>query len=177
MVHMLEDLPVMSMAAIILAVLLIAVALINFLIARLGTGERGKGFAAVSPGLLPPLGVIFGLLIGFVAAQVWGDFDRARVAVNKEAGALREITLIAPSFPGETEARLLTLVREHIEMAIAEEWPLMASQHATVIKTSAPLAQALRLTFAIDAQDVGHASAERALARRSRRRWRRGASA
>jgi hypothetical protein len=45
----------------------------------------GRAFKALSPGMLPPLGIIFGLLVGFVAVQVWNDFDRAKLAVAAEA--------------------------------------------------------------------------------------------
>jgi len=41
--------------------------------------------------MLPPLGIIFGLLVGFIAVQVWSDFDRAKVAIATEASALRAI--------------------------------------------------------------------------------------
>jgi len=37
----------------------------------LAVDERASAFKALSPGILPPLGVIFGLLVGFIAAQVW----------------------------------------------------------------------------------------------------------
>jgi hypothetical protein len=37
----------------------------------LAVGERARSFKAVSPGMLPPLGIIFGLFVGFTAAQVW----------------------------------------------------------------------------------------------------------
>ena len=36
----------------------------------LTVGERAGSFKAVSPGLLPPLGIIFGLFVAFTAAQV-----------------------------------------------------------------------------------------------------------
>jgi hypothetical protein len=42
------------------------------------------------PACCPP-GIIFGLLVVFMAAQVWGDFDRATAAVNREASALRAV--------------------------------------------------------------------------------------
>ena len=40
-------------------------------------GERARSFKAISPGLLSPLGVIFGLFMVFTAAQVWTDNERA----------------------------------------------------------------------------------------------------
>jgi len=36
-----------------------------------------KAFKAVSPGILPPLGILFALLVGFIAVEVWSNFDFA----------------------------------------------------------------------------------------------------
>jgi hypothetical protein len=62
--------------------------------------------------MLSPLGVIFGWLIAFLAAQVWNDVDRAKVAVNREASALPAVILLARVFPGEPETRLRGLVTQ-----------------------------------------------------------------
>ena len=53
--------------------------------------------------MLPPLGIIFGLFVAFTAAQVWTDNDRANVAVDREASALRAVVVLAAAFPGEPE--------------------------------------------------------------------------
>ena len=44
--------------------------------------ERARAFKAISPGLLPPLGILFGLFVAFTAAQVWSDIDRAIAMVH-----------------------------------------------------------------------------------------------
>jgi hypothetical protein len=59
---------------------------------------------AVSPGLLPVLGVLFALLVGFIAVEVWNTFDKARTAVATEASALRAVVLLARNFPEEEDA-------------------------------------------------------------------------
>ena len=56
-------------------------------------------------GMLPPLGLVFGLLVGFLAAQVWNDVGQAQTAVNREASALRAVVLLDASFPGRPEAQ------------------------------------------------------------------------
>src|SRR4249919_1624627 len=89
----------------------------------LAKGERARAFKAISPGMLPPLGIIFGLFVAFTAAQVWGDTDRAVVAVNQEASALRAVEVFAASFPGEPETRLRSLVRAYIQEVVSREWP------------------------------------------------------
>ena len=66
--------------------------------------------------------MVFALLLGFTAAQAWSENDRASLAVNREASALRGVVLLAAGFPGEPERRLRELIRRHIETAVSEEW-------------------------------------------------------
>src|SRR5262245_23076735 len=101
-------------------------------VSRLATPERAGAFKAVSPGMLPPLGTIFGLFVAFTAAQVWGDNERANAAVNREASALRAIVVLSASFPGAPETQLRGLVRRYIEDAANREWPRMAQGAATL---------------------------------------------
>jgi hypothetical protein len=67
------------------------------------------------------LGTVFGLLVVFSIFQVWGDFDRARMAVDREASAIRTVVLLATSFPGEPETQIRNLVRRHIDETVAAE--------------------------------------------------------
>src|ERR1700759_4910290 len=69
-------------------------------------GKRADAFKAVPPALLSPVGIIFGLFLGFTAVQVWSDRAHADAAVTTEASALRSVIILASSFPGEPEARL-----------------------------------------------------------------------
>jgi len=128
---------------------------------RLAVNERARAFKAVSPGMLPPLGIIFGLFVAFVAAEVWSDFDRAKLAVSSEASALRAVVLLAASFPGEPEAQLRALVRRHIEEAARQEWPAMAWQTATLTTIPASLTEALQLTLALTPGNDGQKTAQR----------------
>ena len=50
------------------------------MVLALARGERASWFKGVSPAILSPLGVIFGLMVVFIAAQVWSDIDRAQAA-------------------------------------------------------------------------------------------------
>jgi hypothetical protein len=127
----------------------------------LARGERGRVFQALSPGMLPPLGILFGLFVAFLSAQVWGDRDRAHAAVNHEASALRAVALLVASFPGEPEARMHALLRRHIEAAVTQEWPSMARRRATLAVVSAPLAEALRLSLSLTPRGDGQVIAQR----------------
>jgi hypothetical protein len=153
-------LPVALMALIIFAVTYLVAAGIYWVVTKLAVDDRVRAFKALSPGMLPPLGIIFGLLVAFVAAQVWGDFDKARVAVANEASALRGVVLLAPSFPDE-EARLRALVGRHINAAVSDEWPSMAGKLASLTTPSAPLVEALQRTLAFTPSTDGQRIAQR----------------
>lgn len=156
-------LPIVWMAVLILGATYLVTAAIYVVVTRLATGERGRAFKAISPGVLPPLAIIFALLAAFLASQVWNDTDRASAAVNREASALRAVVLLATAFPGETESRLRELVRRHIEDAVNQEWPAMAHRSATLTLVPARLADALRVAFTLDPHGEGQLTAQREL--------------
>src|SRR6516164_1852602 len=89
----LHGLPVIWMVLVVFGVSYLFTVLIQMVVGMLAVGERLHAFKAVSPGMLPPLGIIFGLFVAFTAAQVWNDTERATTAVNREASALRSIAV------------------------------------------------------------------------------------
>ena len=160
----LHNLPVIWMAVVVFGVTYLIAATIYAVVMVLATGERARAFKAVSPGILSPLGVIFGLFIAFTAVQVWNDNDRANEAVDREASALREVVVLAASFPGEPQARLRALIRRHIEVAATQEWPMMAHRTATMNIIPRYLAEALQLTLALTPIGQGQQIAQREIA-------------
>src|SRR5881227_1757204 len=111
------DLPLAAMALVILIASYVVAGVIYLVVMRLAVGERARAFKAISPGMLPPLAIVFALLVGFLAAQVWSDADRASTAVNREASALRAAVLLSDQFPGDAQTRLHALIRQHIAAA------------------------------------------------------------
>src|ERR1041385_8445001 len=93
----LHELPVAWMAVIVFGGTFLITGAIYGTVMRLAVDGWGRSFKAVSPGLLPPLGIIFGLFVAFTAAQVWNDNERAQSAVDREASALRTILVISPT--------------------------------------------------------------------------------
>jgi hypothetical protein len=124
-------------------------------------GERARSFKAISPGMLPPLGIIFGLFVAFTAAQVWNDNERATREIDREASALRTVVVLATSFPGEPEKSLHALIHRYIEEATTQEWPMMAQQTATLRATPHSLAEALQLIVALTPGSEGQKIAQR----------------
>jgi hypothetical protein len=157
----LHNLPVPWMALVVFGFTYLLAAAIYAGIASLAVGERAKSFKSISPGMLSPLGIIFGLFVAFTAAQVWSDNDRAGAAVSREASALRSALVLASSFPGEPENRLRSLVRAYIEEAASVEWPMMARQTASLKATPRPLAEALQSVLALTPAGSGQQTAQR----------------
>jgi len=161
MVDWLQNLPVAQMAFVVFGGVYLSAGLIYWAVAALAVRERARAFKEISPSLLSPLGTIFALLVAFVAAEVWSDVERAKAAVNREAGALREVILFTGSFPGEPEARLHALVRRYITETVTQEWPAMARQHATLRIAPPALEQALQLILGLTPHGEGQATAQR----------------
>ena len=115
------NLPVLWMALIIFVATFLIAGGVYLVVTRLAETEWARAFKAVSPGLLPVLGVLFALLVGFIAVEVWNTFDRAKTAVATEASALRAVVLLAGNFPEEQKTRIDALINRHIEVAIHQE--------------------------------------------------------
>ena len=107
------------------------------------------------------MSLLFGLFFAFTAAQVWSDNDRAENAVIREASAYRGVTLLAASFPGEPEARLRALLRQHIQDIVALEWPMMAKRTASLVVTPRAFAEALQATIALTPANPGQQMAQK----------------
>lgn len=159
------NLPLFETALIVFGGTYLVAAAIWLVVTRLAVDDRGRAFKALSPGMLPPLGIIFGLLVGFTAAQVWSDFEKAKVAVANEASALRSVILLAQKFPDDQGARLRTLINEHIEEAINREWPDMARQRARLGAVPTKLVEALNTTLSLAPEDPGQKLAQSEIVR------------
>jgi len=122
------NLPVSWMALIVFVATFLNVGGVYLVVTRLAETEWARAFKAVSPGVLPVLGVLFALLVGFIAVEVWNTFDRAKTAVATEASALRAVVLLARNFPEEQTTRIDAPINRHIEVAMQQEWPEMARQ-------------------------------------------------
>lgn len=155
------NLPLSWMALFVFAAIYLVAAGVYLVVIGLAVGARARAFKAVSPGMLPPLGIIFGLLVGFVAVQVWSDFDRAKVAVINEASALRGVVLFAETFPEPQRLQLRRLINRHIDEAVKQEWGAMSEQRLTLAKLPGELIEALQVTLALKPADETQRTAQR----------------
>lgn len=156
----LHSLPLWQMALVAFGLTFFVGAVIHVFTGWLAASRHRRALMAVSPGLLSPIGVIFGLLIAFTAAQVWNDTERANAAVDAEASALRSVVVLSAALPEAAQAPLRALVHDYIEYTITTEWPLMA-QGAVTLKISPPtLNKALLLTLSLTTTTPGQQTAQ-----------------
>jgi hypothetical protein len=157
----LHNLPIVWMTLLIFGLTALVTAAIYVVVTALSVGERARSFKTVSPGLLPPLGILFALFVAFTATQVSNDNEKANSVVDREASALRTVVILAAAFPVETETRLRNLVRSYIADAVAQEWPMMAHRTATLQVIPYSLAEALQFTLALTPSSQGQQTAQR----------------
>lgn len=161
MVYWLLNLPVVWMAVVISAAIFLLAFGIYLAVIRLAADDRtAAAFKAVSPGMLPPLGILFALLVGFIAVEVWSNFDKAKAAVATEASALRAVVLLADNFPDAQKTHIDALINRHIDDAVNKEWPAMAHQHATLSTLPTPLIEELHDALAMRAADDSQRAAQ-----------------
>lgn len=159
-----DDLPLGWLIAVTFLGTFVVTAVIYLGVMRAAGGPGGEALKLVSPGMLPPLGLVFGLIVGFLVAGLWNDLDTARTAVNREASALRSTELVAgAAFPGPPTTRINALIARHIHDAARYEWPAMASQNATLTAVPHPLAQALKVVVSLKPAGQGQVTAQRDL--------------
>lgn len=153
MVDWLLNLPLSGMALFVFLATYLVASSLYWVVTKLAATEWARAFKAVSPGMLSPLGILFALIVGFIAVEVWSSFDKAKAAVAAEASALRSAMLLAEIFPPEQKTRLYGLISRHVEVAVNEEWPEMAQRKATLSPLPTALIGALHDTLSMKAAD------------------------
>ena len=109
----LHNLPIVWMALLVFGLTYLLAAGICGFVTALAKGERARAFKAISPGMLPHWALFSGFLF-------WSDNERANVAVDREASALRAVVVLAAAFPGEPESHFRALIRRHIDQAATQ---------------------------------------------------------
>jgi hypothetical protein len=154
------NLPLLWMAVVVFAATYLLTASIYWVVTRLAVDDRARAFKALSPGLLSPLGILFALLVGFIAVEVWGNYDKAKAAVATEASALRAVVVLAGTFPEEQKTHIYALVDRHIEVAVNEVWPAMAHHRATLSNLPTALTETLYYTLSLEPADASQRIAQ-----------------
>jgi hypothetical protein len=117
-------------------------------------------FRQLSPVTVTSMAVVLGVLLGFVAARVWANFDRAIGYVGREASALAEVLVLADSLPPDVKASLRNAVAAHVKAVEEEEWPAMARRETIARHSPHALTHAVAAILAFTPERTGEQLAQ-----------------
>ena len=72
------------------------------------------------------VGVVYAVLLAFIAIVVWQEHTRVQTQVEQEANELGDLFRIAQVFPEEVRTRLENQIRAYSRIVVEREWPVMA---------------------------------------------------
>jgi hypothetical protein len=72
------------------------------------------------------IGTTYAVILGFMLYTVWTDFVAAKLNVDLEASALRDVYRLAEGLPEQQRVQLKSESRAYAEAVIQQDWPEMA---------------------------------------------------
>jgi hypothetical protein len=163
MINWLLTLPTLWLIVVVTAATYAAAGTVFLAVRGLSSGGRLTTFSSLSPGLLSPLGVVFGLIVAFLASGIWTNANAAQTAVNTEASSMRAAVLLSDVFPRPIGEEMRVLVRRQVDQDVRVEWPRMQDGTASIQDVPAPLRAALLLAFRMRPHGDGQIEAQRQL--------------
>ena len=121
----------LSMSALSWGILVIGTAVIfgiggMLLVRRSATLARLERHNEVAGFIYSVIGVVYAVLLAFIAIVVWQQHTEARARVQQEANELGDLYRDAQPFPEEVRARLQDEIRTYVRIVVEKEWPAMA---------------------------------------------------
>jgi hypothetical protein len=83
---------------------------------------------------LQTLGTVYAVLLAFVVYVVWGEFNDARLHVEREAQELVDLYRTAKGFPEAARLHLQDHLRRYCDQVITLEWRAMAKNDEAAIE-------------------------------------------
>ncbi len=145
-------LPVPLMVAVMGLGFVAIAALLFFLSFVLPSRETVRSFRGVVAPFVGTVAVIFGILLGFLANDVWDRERRASAAVRNEAENLLAISKLSETF-GLPHDPLKGALQAYIETVVRDEWPSMRRGDSTD-SAEVALDQLLRTIASTDMEKI-----------------------
>jgi Protein of unknown function (DUF4239) len=125
MVSWLESLPTLAAGIVVVGGFVVLSLFVGYIVAQITSDEVRKAHNELAGFILAVIGVIYAVLLAFVAIGVWERFQVSEARTYDEAGALSTVYRDSEAFPQGEQLR--REVREYTESVIKVEWPLMRS--------------------------------------------------
>ncbi|HEY2553672.1 MAG TPA: hypothetical protein VGI15_00345 [Candidatus Cybelea sp.] len=123
MIAWFESLPILLAGALIVGGFVVSCLVMGYLVNRFTSQTVREAHNDRAGFILAVIGVIYAVLLAFVAIGVWERFQEAEVRSYDEAGSLATVYRGSDSFP--TGAHLRAMMRSYVRSVIEVEWPLM----------------------------------------------------
>jgi hypothetical protein len=119
----LESLPTDGLAFVVVGGFVVFTLLIGWVLGKITSSEVREAHNDLAGFILAVIGVVYAVLLAFVAIGVWERFDGAESRTYDEAGALGIVYRDAGSFPQGTQLR--ADLHRYTDLVINDEWEKM----------------------------------------------------
>jgi hypothetical protein len=119
-----ESLPTFWAGVVVVGGFLISTLVVGYLVAAFTSQEVRAAHNDRAGFILAVVGVIYAVLLAFIAIGVWERFQGAEARTYDEAGALATVYRDVGSFPAARE-QLRGALRAYVHSVIDHEWPQM----------------------------------------------------
>ncbi|HEY6449641.1 MAG TPA: hypothetical protein VIX60_03065 [Candidatus Cybelea sp.] len=123
MIPWLESLSTTVAGIVIVGGFVVIALLIGYLVSRFTSREVRMAHNDRAGFILAVIGVVYAVLLAFVAIGVWERFQEAETRTYEEASAISTVYRDAGSFPGAVKLR--AMLRAYVNSIIYDEWPQM----------------------------------------------------
>jgi hypothetical protein len=72
------------------------------------------------------IGVVFALILAFVAVATWQNYNKVTDGVQKEANSLHSVYRNLGAYPEPFRSEMQELIRQYVQRVIKDEWPKQA---------------------------------------------------
>jgi hypothetical protein len=123
MISWLESLPTAAAGIVVVGGFLVVALAIGYLVSKFTSREIRMAHNDRAGFILAVIGVVYAVLLAFVAIGVWERFEAAEARCYEEASAIAAVYRDAESFAGSGPLR--ATLRAYVVSVIRVEWPLM----------------------------------------------------
>jgi hypothetical protein len=123
MIAWLESLTTATAGVVVVGGFVLLALALGYVVARFTSSEVRTAHNDRAGFILAVIGVIYAVLLAFVAIGVWERFSLAESRTYDEAGALATVYRDAGSFPDK--GRLRAALRAYVVSIVTDEWPRM----------------------------------------------------
>jgi hypothetical protein len=135
-------LPIAGLFAVLAATYALISIVIHLITFRSPLRAASRSLAGIAPPLFGVVGLLFGLLTGFLAADIGDHKNQAAQAVSAETNALYEVRTLSIASASDM-AGIRDALREYVRSELQDEWPRM-SDFGRSAKTEAAFSNLLR---------------------------------